>query len=138
MSDHPAAPFSLHPTLAADCHVLGERDGVHLLLHRNAALHWFILVPETDALDLLDLPPPQRNRVLDYAARIAAILKGPLDYPRVNVGALGLLVPQLHLHVIGRREGDPCWPAPVWGNLEAGGSYDDAALKTLRELLASA
>jgi diadenosine tetraphosphate (Ap4A) HIT family hydrolase len=58
--------------------------------------------------------------------------------PRVNVGALGLLVPQLHLHVIGRREGDPCWPAPVWGNLEAGGSYDDAALKTLRELLASA
>ena len=130
-----ADAFVLHPTLAADCHSLGGADGVHLLLHRNAALHWFILVPETSVLDLLDLPPAQRQHLLDRAAEIAAVLKGPLRYPRVNVGALGLLVPQLHLHVIGRREGDPCWPAPVWGNLQGGDSYSDAALEGLRRLV---
>ncbi len=124
--------FQLHPTLAADCHQLEDLGGVHLLLHRNAALHWFILVPETDALDLLDLEPGQRNTLLDHAACVAQLMKGPLGYPRVNVGALGLLVPQLHLHVVGRREGDPCWPAPVWGNLQPGGEYDAADLQALR------
>ncbi|MEL7044471.1 MAG: HIT family protein, partial [Pseudomonadota bacterium] len=55
-----------------------------------------------------------------------------LAYPRVNVGALGLVVPQLHLHVVGRRESDPCWPAPVWGCLDDGPSYAEDELDALR------
>ena len=117
--------WRLHPQLAADCHYLGRGEAAHLLLHRNASLPWFILVPETDALDLLDLPRSQREDLLQQAAGVGAYVKTELGYPRVNVGALGLLVPQLHLHVIGRREGDPCWPAPVWGNLTADAAYDD-------------
>jgi diadenosine tetraphosphate (Ap4A) HIT family hydrolase len=130
-------PWTLHPTLAADCHVLGRLDSAHLLLQRNAALHWFILVPETRALDLLDLEPAQRRALMDDAARVAGFLKGPLAYERVNVGALGLLVPQLHLHVVGRREGDGCWPRPVWGQLPDGGSWDADTLAALRASLAS-
>ncbi len=118
--------WQLHPQLAADCHYLGRGDAAHLLLHRNASLPWFILVPETDALDLLDLPRSRREALLEQAAGVGAYVKAELGYPRVNVGALGLLVPQLHLHVIGRREGDPCWPAPVWGNLKSEACYDEA------------
>jgi diadenosine tetraphosphate (Ap4A) HIT family hydrolase len=95
-------------------------------------MHWFILVPETTALDLLDLPQYQREALLDDATRVSAFVKAELEYPRVNVGALGLLVPQLHLHVIGREEGDACWPAPVWGNLIEEQHYTEEQLEQLR------
>ncbi|EAQ97507.2 HIT family protein [Congregibacter litoralis] len=127
--------WQLHPTLARDCHVLGGTADVELLLHRNALLHWFILVPHTSALDLLDLPDHEREALLNQARGVSDYLKQTLDYPRVNVGALGLVVPQLHLHVVGRREGDPCWPAPVWGNLDAGSSYTSAQIDELTKAM---
>jgi diadenosine tetraphosphate (Ap4A) HIT family hydrolase len=123
---------AIHSQLLADCHVLGPLQASTLLLHRNAVLHWFLLVPDTQALDLLELEVAPRNALLADAARIHRYLRERLGYPRVNVGALGLVVPQLHLHVVGRREGDPCWPAPVWGRLAEGPSYSDAALEQLR------
>jgi diadenosine tetraphosphate (Ap4A) HIT family hydrolase len=100
-------------------------------LHRNASLHWFILLPKTTVLDLVDLEELQCQRLMRQAALIGRFLKDTLGYPRVNVGALGLLVPQLHLHVIGRRQEDPCWPAPVWGNLPPGQTYREEELTTL-------
>lgn len=127
----------LHPQLRADCHVLGDLPSGRLLLHRNAALHWFLLVPETQSLDLLDLDAAQREALLNDAQRLHQYLKDSLSYPRVNIGALGLVVPQLHLHVVGRRPGDPVWPAPVWGRLSGDARYSDAALTRLREDLAS-
>jgi diadenosine tetraphosphate (Ap4A) HIT family hydrolase len=107
-----------------------------LLLHRNASLHWFILVPHTATIDLLDLPADEREALLGEASKVSSYLKQTLGYPRVNVGALGLVVPQLHLHVIGRREDDPCWPAPVWGNLEMSAEYSSAQVNQIRADLA--
>jgi diadenosine tetraphosphate (Ap4A) HIT family hydrolase len=128
--------ITLHPQLAEDCHCLGLLSSSLLLLHRNPALHWFILVPPGETLDLLDLPAAGREALLDDAGRVAGYLKASLAYPRVNVAALGLVVPQLHLHVVGRREGDACWPAPVWGRLQPSQDrYDEAELARLREAL---
>lgn len=110
--------FTLHPQLLADCHTLGRLAHSHLLLHRNAAVPWFILVPETALTNLLDLPAPQREGVLADAKRVSNYLTQTLGYPKINVAWLGNLVPQLHVHVIGRRPGDPCWPRPVWGHLD--------------------
>jgi len=126
---------TLHPQLVRDCHSLGDLPCGRLLLHRNATLHWFLLVPDTDALDLLDLEADRRALLIDDAARIHSYLKAELAYPRVNVGALGLVVPQLHLHVVGRREDDPCWPAPVWGRLGEGPAYGDEEIDALRRAL---
>jgi diadenosine tetraphosphate (Ap4A) HIT family hydrolase len=130
--------IALHPRLEADCHRLGQAGDSLLLLSREAGTHWFLLVPETDCLDLLDLAAPAREALLDRAAQLSAFLKGPLGYPRVNVGALGNRVPQLHLHVVGRREGDYCWPGPVWGASATGRTHDEAALDTLRAALETA
>ena len=140
MQEHQlSSSAALHPRLAADCHVLGDLPSSTLLLHRNAALHWFILVPPAGGPDVLDLERGVREALFDDAARVAAYLKHSLAYPRVNVGALGLVVPQLHLHVVGRRPDDPCWPAPVWGNLGDGTAvnptYTDASLAGLRSAL---
>jgi diadenosine tetraphosphate (Ap4A) HIT family hydrolase len=115
-----------------DCHWLGALPSGQLLLHRNAVLHWFLIVPATQVLDLLDLDAPLRTSLLDDAAQLHRYLRDRLAYPRVNVGALGLVVPQLHLHVVGRRESDPCWPAPVWGCLKEGPAWAEADIEALR------
>ncbi len=124
--------FTIHPRLLADCHRLGRFRVCHVLLHRNAAAPWFILVPEVEAADLLDLDPSIRGDVLDECTLVARYLKQHLHYEKLNFAQLGNQVPQMHLHVIGRRPDDACWPQPVWGNLPEGEAYDDEALEQTR------
>ena len=128
--------FQIHPRLLGDCHRLGRFPDCHLLLHRNAALPWFILVPETSVLDLLDLDPGQRGRVLAECAQVSTYIKADLGLPKVNFAAIGNLVPQLHLHVVGRVPGDACWPAPVWGHLPPGPAYGEERLRGIMAGLA--
>ncbi len=130
------AEFHIHPRLLADCHNLGRLPACHLLLHRNATLPWFILVPETDLPDLLDLGAGPREAVMAECALVSAYLKTGLGHPKVNFAAIGNLVPQLHLHVVGRAPGDPCWPAPVWGNLQPGPAYTPERLREILDGLA--
>lgn len=125
----------LHPQLLADCHRLGRLSATHLLLHRNGALPWLILVPETDQANLLDLPAVQRDAVLADCKRASDWLLSARGCTRVNVAWIGNLVPQLHIHVIGRHACDPCWPRPVWGHLEAWRDYGDDEVHRIREAL---
>jgi diadenosine tetraphosphate (Ap4A) HIT family hydrolase len=129
--------FQIHQQLLADCHRLGRLSVCHVLLHRNATLPWFILVPEATVTDLLDLPADSLDRVMAEAAAVSAIVKNDLGYPKVNFGAIGNLVPQLHLHVIGRRPGDACWPAPVWGHLNHAAEYTSHQVTALRAKFAA-
>lgn len=118
-----AESFQMHPQLVEDCHVVGRLQDCHVLLHCNAAVPWFILVPEADAAELLDLPTEQRDRVMEECALVGRFIRQRFQSPKLNFGALGNLVPQLHLHVIGRHPEDPCWPNPVWGNLQVSEKY---------------
>ncbi len=127
---------NIHPQLLADCHHLGRLAACELLLNRNDCLPWFILVPDTAIADLLDLPVAQREAVLADCAAVSGFIKQVLGYPKVNFAGLGNVVPQMHLHVVGRREGDACWPQPVWGNLPEGGAYNTVRLDEWRRDLA--
>jgi diadenosine tetraphosphate (Ap4A) HIT family hydrolase len=115
--------------LLADCHVLGRLPASTLLLHRNAALPWFILVPQTPLRDVLDLPPQQRQVVLAECAGVSTFIKRVLGFDKVNFAGLGNVVPAMHLHIIGRHPQDACWPQPVWGNLPGGASYTTEQLR---------
>ena len=101
-----------------------------MLLQRNAVLPWFIVFPRTDLQDVLDLPTGELHAVLADCAAVSRFIKQHLGYPKVNFAGLGNVLPDMHLHVIGRRTGDSCWPMPVWGNLSAQESYSP---ETLRE-----
>jgi len=101
-------PLEIHAQLLADCHCLGRFTCCHVLLNKNALLPWFILVPETDVTDLLDLPQQQRNGASNEAGIISQFIKRHLGYSKINFAAIGNVVPQLHLHVVGRKPGDPC------------------------------
>lgn len=120
--------FAIHPQLRSDCHLLGRLGTTHLLLHRNAAVPWLILVPETACDNLLDLPAAERDAVLAHCKHCADYLRERCGSTRVNLAWIGNLVPQLHIHVVGRRPGDPCWPQPVWGHLAPGAAYGPAEL----------
>ena len=118
----------IHQQLAADCHYLGSLQASELLLHRNASLPWFILVPETLLSDVLDLPDEHRQAVIDECAAVSAFIKQVLGFEKVNFAGLGNVVPQMHLHVVGRHSDDPCWPDPVWGRLPDGAGYSQDQL----------
>jgi diadenosine tetraphosphate (Ap4A) HIT family hydrolase len=130
------ADFQIHPQLLADCHRLGKFPLCHVLLHKNGVVPWFILVPQTDARDFLDLTEPTRGAVLSEAATLTHFLKTTLDWPKVNFAAIGNIVEQLHLHVVGRKPSDPCWPAPVWGNLTVSRDYSVPELRDIVSQLA--
>ena len=127
--------IQLHPQLAKDCHQLGKLTDSILLLHKNSSIPWFILVPQTQLTDLLDLPTEQRNCVIEECSLISRFVRKRFGSPKINFGAIGNLVPQMHLHVIGRTPGDACWPQPVWGNLKPFDSYGENELLQIIEAL---
>lgn len=125
----------IHPQLDADCHVLGRFDSSTLLLNKNASLPWFILVPDTELADVLDLPADKLVTLIEECQRISGFIKGPLGLAKVNFAGLGNVVPQMHLHIIGRAESDACWPNPVWGHLEAESAYSKETLRQWKQRL---
>ncbi len=123
--------FTLHPTLAVDCHALGQWRDLRLLLHRDALVLWFILVPETDATEWHELPPPLRDQLLTASSALGSMLKNGEGCDKVNIAAIGNMVPQFHFHVIGRRRDDPYWPGVVWGRSVAGCGYEEADVRDI-------
>ena len=111
-------PYALHPQLAADSHPLATLGLCDLQLMDDSNYPWLVLVPRVaGARELLDLAPAQRATLVEEIARAEQLLLDVFRPHKLNVAALGNLVPQLHVHVIARFEDDPAWPAPVWGRV---------------------
>jgi len=128
--------FSLDPQLDQDCHVLGKLELCQVLLMDNAALPWFILVPETTLIELCDLPQSEQHQLLSEANRVAEFIRNEFSVDKLNLGAIGNVVSQMHVHVIGRRYTDYCWPNPVWGT-PAPETYTAGDVTRVRQLAIS-
>jgi len=128
----------VHPRLLEDCHVLGQLELCRVLLHRNSSVPWFILVPDVAAelIELHELDAGARQRLDAELDLVARFTKERFDAAKLNVAAIGNIVPQLHVHVVGRRPDDPCWPGVVWGRLPAGPAWPEATLAALADELA--
>ena len=112
--------FSLHPQLAADCHWIGDLALSQVLLLNDARYPWVVLVPRRPALrEIYELDAEDRMRLLDESCRVGEWLMTQFNGEKLNIGALGNLVPQLHVHHVVRSHGDPAWPGPVWGHSTA-------------------
>ena len=137
MGRHPHEPthYELHPQLAADTHPLAAFELCELRLMDDANYPWLVLVPRVaGARELLELDAGQRHRLTDEIDRAARALRDVFRPFKLNVAALGNLVPQLHVHVIARFEDDPAWPAPVWGRVAARPYTPDALVERIRLL----
>lgn len=122
--------FVLDARLKNDCHILGKIDSTLLLLMDNALVPWFILVPQADVTELHELEHATQLQLLDHISLISTYLKHDLCVDKVNVAAIGNIVRQLHIHVVGRKEGDYCWPGVVWG-AEGRKSYTELAVQEI-------
>ena len=110
--------FSLAPRLAADCIVLGEMRLSRLLLLNNSLIPWFILVPRRDAVELFELESEDQLALLEEINLLSRFVKDHFDSEKLNVAAIGNIVKQMHIHVVGRKTTDYCWPNVVWGTRE--------------------
>jgi len=108
--------FALHPQLARDCHRLGRFELGLLLLMNDAQYPWFVLVPQRAGLrEVYELEESDQALLLRESTALSRALMSAFRGDKLNLAALGNMVPQLHLHHIVRHVGDPAWPAPVWG-----------------------
>ena len=123
--------FELDPRLRQDCFLLGRLPLCQLLLMNNAALPWFILVPETTVTEVCDLPPGDQATLLDEINAVSKLVRGFERVEKLNVAAIGNIVRQLHVHVVGRHPGDYCWPGVVWGS-EAPRRYPALEVEAIR------
>ena len=127
-------PIKLHDQLQADCITLGRIDSSLLLLHKNALVPWFILIPDTHENELYKLDAAQQTTVQKEINAIALFIEQHFDTDKLNIATLGNIVPQLHVHIIGRYVNDFCWPNPVWGQTESK-PYSPADVASLRQHL---
>lgn len=130
--------FALDPRLAADTLAVGDLPLSRVLLMNDSRFPWLILVPRRVGLsEIHDLSREERALMIEEAAISGEKLKNLTGAKKVNIGALGNIVPQFHVHVVARFEADAAWPGPVWGVGKAK-SYPPEAAKNRVRALASA
>jgi diadenosine tetraphosphate (Ap4A) HIT family hydrolase len=129
--------FSLHPRLAADCIDLGTMELSRLLLLNDSRYPWCILVPErADVREVYQLSDTDQMTLTRESARLSRFLAETFSADKMNTGALGNLVPQLHIHHIARYHDDDAWPGPVWGIGEATPYSEPEMVKMVRKIRA--
>ncbi len=128
--------FQLDTRLRQDCHLLGVMATGQLLLLNNALFPWVILVPETDATEIYQLDLAHQGRVLEDINRICRVMEMHFEFDKINIGAIGNIVRQLHIHIIARSQNDACWPGVVWGTKHTQ-PYADDEVARFRELFGS-
>jgi diadenosine tetraphosphate (Ap4A) HIT family hydrolase len=108
--------FTLHERLTADTFDITRLYLCRVLLMNDCSFPWLILVPERENIrELYELDEKDRAALIEEVALASRVIKHIYKPDKINIGALGNLVPQLHIHVIGRFKSDRAWPGPVWG-----------------------
>jgi diadenosine tetraphosphate (Ap4A) HIT family hydrolase len=130
--------FELDARLQADTVPIGDWPLSRVLLMNDARYPWIILVPRRSGMrEIHELSAQDQRQLLDESVRLGRVLKEIFGGDKLNVAALGNVVPQLHVHHVVRRVGDDAWPAPVWGRLPPR-AYDNETLHQRLHLLRNA
>ena len=117
MTEVVTSDFELDTRLAADSVLIADGPLSQIRLMNDARFPWVVLVPRVaGASEWIDLSGDQQRLLLAEINQISRHLKQKPNVTKLNIGALGNIVRQLHVHLIGRHEGDAAWPGPVWGS----------------------
>jgi len=125
----------LHPQLQKDCLILGRFKLSYLLLLNDSNYPWFILVPDrADITEIIELSDADRNQLWQESHALSTHIMRQFIGDKLNIGAIGNLVPQLHVHHIVRYRSDLAWPAPVWGKTAARPYSDESLTNRIEQL----
>jgi len=112
--------FTLHPALKKDCIELGQLELCRVLLMNDSQFPWLILVPERENItEIYQLSYEEQQQLIRESSYIAEQLTTLYRADKMNIAALGNMVPQLHIHHVVRYKTDKAWPAPIWGMFDA-------------------
>jgi diadenosine tetraphosphate (Ap4A) HIT family hydrolase len=115
-----APSWALHPQLERDTVNLGDLPLCRVLVIQDANYPWLLLVPRrADVVEIIDLDEVEQAQLMTETIRVSRVLREITKCDKLNIAALGNVVPQLHVHVIARRKTDAAWPRPVWGAVPA-------------------
>ncbi|RYU61956.1 HIT domain-containing protein [Methylolobus aquaticus] len=115
--------FTLHPRLAGDCLTLGTLPLCRVLLMNDRTYPWLILVPQRNGIaEICELSEADQHVLIAESSRVAQAMLTLFKPDKLNIAAIGNLVPQLHVHHVARFRSDPAWPGTVWGR-ERGEPY---------------
>jgi diadenosine tetraphosphate (Ap4A) HIT family hydrolase len=126
--------FKIDERLIADCSLLQEQDDISVLLHNNADVLWFILVPHTGVVEFYQLTTQQQHNLCAQINRISELISQNFSFDKLNVATIGNVVSQMHIHIVARRKDDPYWPGVVWGQ-SMQNQHDSALIERVRRLL---
>ena len=116
MNSDPASGWLLHHQLAQDTVPVGDLPLCRVLLIGDANYPWLLLVPRRAGIgEIMELDPADQSQLLGEIVLTSRVLKAVTVCDKLNIAALGNVVPQLHVHLIARSKGDAAWPKPVWG-----------------------
>ncbi|MBF6024367.1 HIT domain-containing protein [Lysobacter niastensis] len=133
----PSNGWQLHPQLADDTHPVAHFPLCELRLMDDTHHPWLILVPRVPgATELIDLDTAQQAELMHEITLVSHAMKRTFKPHKLNVAALGNLVPQLHVHVIARFQDDIAWPKPVWGMATAEPYTPEALVSRIEQLRA--
>ena len=108
--------FKLDDKLEQDSFLVKEYNDFQIRLMDVSEVFWIILIPtKINLVELSDLDIKERNYLLNFTIELGDYLKSKRRYDKMNIGMLGNVVSQLHLHLVLRKKSDPAWPHPVWG-----------------------
>jgi diadenosine tetraphosphate (Ap4A) HIT family hydrolase len=124
--------FRPDPAFEAGSVVAAEWPLCHVRLQDDARFPWLILIPRVEGVEELeDLSVEQRAMLMEETVRAGALVRALGEVEKLNVGAIGNVTAQLHIHVVGRRRDDGLWPDPVWGRGPAVAYADDERARRL-------
>jgi diadenosine tetraphosphate (Ap4A) HIT family hydrolase len=127
--------FKLHPQLEKDCEIIGDYPLCRLLLLNDRQYPWVILVPRREGIaESYQLNAQDQLQLQNESTSVLAAMSQHFNADKMNVAALGNVVPQLHIHHIARFKIDPAWPKPVWGVLPSVAYAADEIEKSLVDL----
>jgi diadenosine tetraphosphate (Ap4A) HIT family hydrolase len=111
----PVSAWSLHPQLEHDTTAVGDLALCRVAAINDADYPWLVLVPRrVGVIEIADLGD-DASLLMAEIAQVSRLLKEVTRCDKLNIAAIGNIVPQLHIHIVARRKDDPLWPKPVWG-----------------------
>ena len=109
--------FTVDPVITSLTLQLADWPLSRLFLYNDSRYHWGLLVPRrAGVIEMADLTPEDQAQMMREIVQLTGLVRALPGVEKINVGNLGNIVTQLHVHVIGRFKGDPAWPGPVWGH----------------------
>ena len=109
--------FVVDPVIKSLTHQLADWPLCRVFLYNDSRYHWGLLVPRRPGvIEMADLSLEDQRLMMAEIVRLSGLIRPLPGVEKLNVGNLGNMVPQLHVHVVGRYKGDPAWPGPIWGH----------------------